>query len=135
MKSAKGPICSEQGFTFNEILVAISVIVVVILGFSLNTVGVIRGNFESKNITVAVNLAQDKVEQLKVEKKLSDVNLCPDSGDRFLTATGTPGGIYHRCWSISDSPLGKNLKRIDVTVSWRDYESRHVTISTLVFTD
>ena len=50
----------QTGFTFNEVLVAINVIVIAILGYSLSTVGVIRGNLTNDSMTVAVNLAQDK---------------------------------------------------------------------------
>jgi type II secretory pathway pseudopilin PulG len=123
----------QDGFTFNEILVAISLIVIAILGYSLTTTGVIRGNQTSNNLTVAVNLAQDKMEQLKGEKTLHNVNRCPSGGDQNISATGGPGGIYQRCWTVTDSPFAKNLKQIDVTVFWQDYENREITISTLVF--
>jgi len=123
----------QEGYTFNEVLVSIALIGIGILGFSVNTIGVIRGNYTSGNFTIATNLAQDKMEQLKAQATWTDVSNCPDSGEKGLTATGTPGGIYDRCWSIADSPLGDRLKRIDVTVSWRDSGSRTVTVSTLVF--
>ena len=61
----------QTGFTFNEVLVAINVIVIAILGYSLSTVGVIRGNLTNDNTTVAINLAQDKMEQLKAQKQSS----------------------------------------------------------------
>lgn len=123
----------QDGFTFNEILVAISLIVIAILGYSLSTTGVIRGNHTSGNLTVAVNLAQDKLEQLKGEMNLSNVDGCPGGGDRNISATGGPDGIYQRCWTITDSVFAKDLKRIDVTVFWRDYENREITISALIF--
>jgi prepilin-type N-terminal cleavage/methylation domain-containing protein len=124
----------QRGFTFIEILISIGLIAVGILGFSLNTMGVIRGNHISGNYTVAANLAQDKLEQLKAEATFANADLCPDSGEQGLAATGVAGGIYNRCWIIKDSPLGDELKQIDVTVSWRDYIPRAVTVSTLVFT-
>lgn len=124
----------EWGFTFIEILISIGLIAAGILGFSLNTMGVIRGNHISGNYTVAANLAQDKLEQLKAEAAFTNVDHCPDSGERGLTASGSAGGIYNRCWIIKDSPFGEGLKQIDVTVSWRDYLPREVTVSTLAFT-
>jgi len=95
---------------------------------------VIRGNYASDNLTVSVNLAQDKLEELKSQKVLANVSHCPAAGDRNITAVAAPGGIFHRCWNITNSLVGIKLKRIDVTVSWRDSEDRAVTISTLVFT-
>ena len=125
----------QVGFTFNEVLVAINVIVIAILGYSLSTVGVIRGNLTNDSTTVAVNLAQEKMEQLKSQKKLANDDRCPSSGDRAITATGTPNGIFDRCWRIVDSPLGPHLKQIDVMVSWRDRENREIVLSSLVYSE
>ena len=125
----------QKGFTFNEVLVAINVIVIAILGYSLSTVGVIRGNLTNDNTTAAINLAQDKMEQLKAQKNLANDDRCPSSGDHAITATGTLNGIFDRCWRIVDSPLGPHLKQIDVTVSWRDRENREIIVTTLVYSE
>jgi hypothetical protein len=124
---------SESGFTFNEVLLAMNVIVIAILGYSAGTGNVIRWNSTSRDYTVAVNLAQDKLEQLKAQRNWIDVNNCPTGGDRNIAASGEPGGVYNRCWIVSDSPLGAELKQITVTVSWQDLESREVTLTTLVY--
>ena len=125
----------QKGFTFNEVLVAINVIAIAILGYSLSTVGVIRGNLTNDNTTAAINLAQDKMEQLKAQKNLVNDDRCPSAGDRAITATGTLNGIFDRCWRIVDSPLGPHLKQIDVTVSWRDRENREIIVTTLVYSE
>jgi type II secretory pathway pseudopilin PulG len=125
----------QKGFTFNEVLVAINVIVIAILGYSLSTVGVIRGNLTNDNTTAATNLAQDKMEQLKAQKNLVNDDRCPSAGDRAITATGTLNGIFDRCWRIVDSPLGPHLKQIDVTVSWRDRENGEIIVTTLVYSE
>ncbi len=125
----------EEGFTLNEVLASIALISISILGFSLNTMSVIRGNYISKNVTTATFLAQDKLEQLKSLATLSDLDNCADPPEKDVTATGSEGGIYGRCWTIKDSPLGTGLREITVTVRWTDYLSRKVTLSTLVFTE
>lgn len=125
----------QTGFTFNEVLVAINLIVIAVLGYSLSTVGVIHGNLTNNNATVAVNLAQDKMEQLKAQSKLANADQCPSSGDHAMTAIGAPGGIFDRCWRVVDSPLGPNLKQIDVIVSWRDREDRKIVLSSLVYSE
>ena len=124
---------SEDGFTFNEVLLAMNLIVIGVLGYSAGTGNLIRWNSASRDYTVAVNLAQDKLEQIKAQKNWTDVNNCPPSGDRDIAATGDPGGQYNRCWVISDSPLGAELKQITVTVSWPGRESREVTLTTLIY--
>jgi hypothetical protein len=123
----------EDGFTFNEVLLAMNVIVIGILGYSAGTGNLIRWNSASRDYTVAVNLALDKLEQIKAQKNWTDVNNCPASGDHDIAATGEPGGQYIRCWVIADSPLGAELKEITVTVSWPGRESREVTLATLIY--
>ena len=134
MANLMSPLKRQRGFTFNELMVAMNVIVVVIMGYSLSTVGVIRGQTVNDNFTVAIHLAQDKMEQLKAQTKLVNENRCPSAGDRGLSATGAGGGIFDRCWKVGDSPLGSNLKQVDVTVSWRNYDNHELTVTTLVFT-
>ena len=51
----------QQGYTFNEILVALAITGIAVLGYSATTISVIRGNDMSEDYTVAVNLAQDKM--------------------------------------------------------------------------
>ena len=123
----------QTGFTFNEVLVAINLIVIATLGYSLSTVGVIRGNLSNANMTIAINLAQDKMEQLKAQTQLTNDDRCPGLGEHAVTATGAPNGIFDRCWRIADSPLGTHLKQIDVIVSWRDHDNREIIVSTLVY--
>ena len=126
--------CREEGFTFNEILVAMSLVAIAVLGYFVTALSLIRGNTISDNYTVAVNLAQDKMEELKTLVELANEDRCTSAGDRGITALGSSGGVFDRCWRVADSPLGTHLKQIDVTVSWRDYETREVTVSTLVYT-
>jgi Tfp pilus assembly protein PilV len=125
----------RNGFSYIEVLVSMTVITVAVLGFSLNTISVMRGNLNSASHTVAANLAQDKLEQLSAQPVFNNVDRCPDSGDRGISASGAPGGIYDRCWTIKDSDVSAGLKEISVVVRWHDSETRSVTLSTLVFTD
>jgi type II secretory pathway pseudopilin PulG len=123
----------QDGFSYTEVLVSIAVISVAVLGFSANTASVIRGNRDSTNYTIASSLAQDKLEQLSALPVLNNVDRCPNSGEQGISAGGTPGGIYDRCWTIKDSALGSGLKEISVTVHWQDSEPREVALSTLIF--
>jgi prepilin-type N-terminal cleavage/methylation domain-containing protein len=133
MANLMSPARRQRGFTFNELMVAMNIIVVVIMGYSLSTIGVIHGQTVNDNFTVAIHLAQDKMEQLKAQTNLVNENRCPSAGDRGLSATGAAGGIFDRCWKVADSPLGSNLKQVDVTVSWRNYDNHEITVATLVF--
>ncbi len=123
----------ERGFTFNEVLLAITIAAIGVLGYSLSSVDGIRRQRTSDNLTVAIQLAQDKLEQLKSRNDILEENHCHDSGELGLSAAGLPGGIFDRCWRIGLSPLGETLKQVDVTVSWRDSDAHELTLSTLVY--
>src|ERR1043166_49648 len=127
------PTC-QRGFTFNEVLVAMGIGAIAVLGYFATSVGLIRGNHASDRVTVALNLAQDKMEELKTVGRFGTEDRCPNGGDRGIAASGISGGAFDRCWKIFDSPLGTHLKQIDVKVSWRDSEDREITLSTLVYT-
>jgi Tfp pilus assembly protein PilV len=124
----------QAGFTFNELLVAMNIVAVAVLGYSLSSGDVIRRQLTSDNSTVAINLAQDKIEELQARRNLTDGDLCPSAGDRGISAKVSGAGIFDRCWKIAGSPLGTNLKQLDVTVSWRDHAEHQVSLSTLIFT-
>ena len=132
-------IAGAQGYTLHETLIAMALISLGVLGLTLNTNGVFRGNRRSDTLTVATNLAQDKIEELKARAVLTNLNNCaltgtgPEPADLKITASGHTGGIYDRCWAIQDSTLGAHLKQVDVTVSWQDHGLRDVTLSTLVY--
>ena len=140
MQRAKIPLLikRQEGFTLNEILVSIALIAIGVLGFSVNTIGVIQGNQISGNVTIATELAQDKMEEIKATGNLSN------GSDDNITATGASGGTFNRAWTIGTSSLndatggaaGSSLKEITVTVSWTEYQvTREVKVAALLFQD
>ncbi len=124
----------RDGATFNELLVAMNIIAVAVLGYSLSSIGTIRQQTVSDNSTVAIHLAQDKIEELQSLGALPEIDLCPSGGELGISAKSGVEGIFDRCWKISQSPLDGGLKQIDVTVSWRDHREHQVTLSTLIYT-
>jgi hypothetical protein len=123
-----------DGSTFNELMVAMNILAVAVLGYSLSSIGMIRQQTVSDNSTIAIHLAQDKMEELQSLGVLPEVDLCPSGGDRRISAKSGEEGIFDRCWTISQSPLDGRLKQIDVSVSWRDHREHQMTLSTLIFT-
>jgi prepilin-type N-terminal cleavage/methylation domain-containing protein len=123
----------QRGFTLNEILVAMSITAVAVLGYFITTLNLIHGAKATDSYTAALNLAHDKMEELKAQHRFQEDNHCPDAGDHGITASGTGGGAFNRCWRIVSSALGPDLKQIDVIVSWRDTDERELTLSTLVY--
>jgi prepilin-type N-terminal cleavage/methylation domain-containing protein len=120
----------QEGFTFNEVLVAMTVVAVVVTGLFLGTMSLMRGNRANDNITTAVNLAQHKLEQLRSSRILRDDDRCPAGGEKTLAAGG---GLFDVCWKIAPSGLGPWLKEVEVTVTWREQGDREIRFSTVVF--
>ncbi len=108
-------------------------IVLVVMGLSLSSIGVTQWQIVSDNSTIAIHLAQDKLEELQSQTTLVDADLCPSGGDRGISAKTGVAGPFDRCWRIAPSSLADRLKQIDVTVSWQDDEARKITLSTLSF--
>jgi prepilin-type N-terminal cleavage/methylation domain-containing protein len=124
----------QQGFTFNEILVTMVIAGIGVLCYTASTLSVIHGNRTSYNWTAAVNLAQDKMEELRGRAVLTNENLCP-AAESGINVRGVAPGIFARCWKIFDSAIGTNLKQIEVAVAWREVKAQSVTLVTLVYQD
>ena len=124
----------EEGFTFNELLAAMGIVVFAVMNYSLSSVHLIQRQTTSSNSTIAIHLAQDKLEELQAQRAPADTDVCPTGGDHGISARPGAAGIFDRCWRIAVSPLGVSLKQIHVTVFWRDIEPHEITLSTLIFT-
>lgn len=117
----------EAGFTLIEVLVAVAIIAIGVLALAANTISVTQGNRVSANYTIAVNLAQEKMEEVRAQSSFTN-------GTATDTSTGSTGVPFTRTRVIGDSSE-TNLKQIDVTVSWTEYGvSRSVALSTYVYT-
>ena len=124
---------SEIGFTYYEVLAAIGVAVIALMATSLSSIGVSQRQTVSANSTVAFQLAQDKLEELQARRDLANSDVCPAGGEHGIGAKPGVAGIFNRCWRVAPSNFGTRLRQIDVTVMWRDYEPREVTLSTLQY--
>jgi type IV pilus assembly protein PilV len=110
---------NNKGFTLIEIMVAIFILVVALLGVAAVTVSVINGNAFSKDITSATTLAQDKIEELK------------DTAYDSIVSGSDTSSIYTRTWTVT-SPI-TDSKTIVVVVSWsRGGNTRNVTLRSIV---
>jgi len=124
----------NAGVTFSEVLVAINIAVIAILASSLSSIGMSQRQTVNSNSTVAFQLARDKLEELQARIDVATVDLCPGDGEHAISAKAGVVGIFDRCWRVAPSDFGGSLKQIDVTVAWRDYEAREITVSTLQYT-
>ena len=113
----------RNGFTLVEILVAVFVLVVGILGVISVSTTVINGNAFGKRITTATTLAQDKIEELKGTDYTSITSGGPE----------TQQPIYTRTWTVTTDLPAAGMKTIEVAVAfpWKG-TAHNVTLKTLV---
>ena len=120
---------SQNGFTLLEVLVAIVILTIGLLGTAGLTTGVIRGNHYSKNITSATAAGQTKLEVIK------------SGGYSYATAANFPndtvtmgGKSFTRSTTITNSSPAANMKTVSVTVSWTESNNtaRSVNLQTIL---
>ena len=106
----------EKGFTLLEVLVAITILSIGLLGVASLTTGIIKGNLYSKNVTSATVVAQQKIEEIQ--------RVGYDSANSLAgTATLSMGGYnFTRVTTIGptiiDGTPQPNMKTARVTVAW-----------------
>ena len=122
---------AAKGFTVIEALMAMVIFGVAILGLAIGATTVVRANQTSLYITIATNLAQDRLEELK-----SRTSGTITAGSETTTPSGV-GVTFTRSWTVdaanvNNCPNVSGLICITVTVNWRDYAQRNVVISSAV---
>jgi type IV pilus assembly protein PilV len=117
----------QKGFTLLEVMIAVFLLAVAIMGTASLTTSVIKGNSSSQTLTTATTLAKDKMEELKATNY---TDLPPPGSPDYAKADGTvqtsaTGSYYTRSWTAP----GTNTKTITVTVTWP--MNRTVTLKTI----
>ena len=115
---------TQCGFSLIEILVAMAIFSIGILGFAMSTISVTQGNQKSYNIAIANALAQDKLEELKA---------LPATLASGGPVTDTISGqSFSRSWTVTANSPISGMHKIDVTVTWTDYQSHSITLSSAI---
>ncbi len=113
-RAGSGRLCSMKGFTLMEVMVAMVILFIGLLGLISATASIIQGNDISRQMTTAVSLAQEEMEILKRTSY-------PDGalGAGSHSDAGNPVGlIYTRTWTVTDNSPAADLKTIEVKVAW-----------------
>ena len=148
----------EKGFTLIELVIAVLVLGIGILALIQMQVAAINGNLSANQMTTAVTLAQDQIEQLK-RLALTNIDLTDGNAGNNADLTSTPnaaslehsdannpiderGGTtglrrYYRHWNVADNTPTQGAKTVVVFVFWGAVEAnglpRHrVTVPTVI---
>ena len=115
---------SSAGFTLIEVLVAIGILSFGMLGLAVGAISITRGNKTAQFHTMATNMAQDKLEQLKATT-VANVATCATSCETAPTYLGV---TFTRTWNVAANTPAAGLSQITVTVQWTDYSSHSVSV-------
>jgi len=99
------------------------------LGLAIGVASVIRSNQRSYLASIATNLAQDKLEELKA---MSPVNVISCNSNCDNPVPTTDGVEFTRTWTVVNNSPTAGVKQIDVTVEWADHSTHSFTISSAV---
>jgi type II secretory pathway pseudopilin PulG len=118
---------SQKGIGLVEIIIAILI-------FAIGITAAIRtlpesntATTRSRNLTIATNLAQEKIEEL-IGSPLSDAQL--NAGDHNDPRNPLER-IFTRTWSVTDNVPLTDMKRVAVTVSYTSgSDDNSVTLTT-----
>ena len=109
-----------KGFSLVEMLISIVILSVSLLAMASLMATTTRNNASGTQITEAINLAQDKIEELSVTPSGS---LLPGADQK----KGSTGINYSRNWAIQPNAAG-NLSAVTVTVNWSDHENHSINL-------
>ncbi len=116
---------SRAGFSLIEVLVAIGILSIGMLGLAVGAISITRANKTAQFHTIATNMAQDKLEQLKATT-VANVSTCSTSCE---TAPSYLGVTFTRTWTVTANTPLAGLNQITVTVNWTDYASHSVSVT------
>ena len=114
---------SSNGFTLMEVLVAMLILTVGLLGMAALITGIINSNKLSNRISTATVLAQDKMEEIK-GLNYSSVVSEPQS------SLPSPYDKYERKVTVLDDSPDNNMKTVKVEVFWES--SKSVSLQTIL---
>lgn len=103
------------GFTLIEVLTALTILAIAMLGFIPMVISTIRANSFGVKMTRATELAQDKLEEIRIMNFDDPVNLTVGTHGPETIET-----IYERQYTVSLVGGNADIKSISISVDWRD---------------
>jgi len=111
---------SEKGFTLIELVTAIVLLTIGLLGTAALTAGVIRGNIAGKNLTTATAMAQSCFQENRRVGYANAGTTTNANGCPVGTATVSLGGVSFTRVLDPIDVSATNVKTLNVTVSWNE---------------
>ena len=129
------PLGDDSGFTLLEILVAMVVLSLGLLGTTSLTLTILRSNTFSNKVTTATTLVQDQLEDIRRAGFAAAASRTEDYGSIPNPNANTDYSSYQRVTTVTSTPAAPAtpvMKTVTVTVSWRGVSARSVTLMTIL---
>ncbi len=118
---------NDNGFTLIEVLIAIVILSVGLLGMASLTVGIINGNRFSNDLTTATTLAQDKMEDIR---RVGYANAASET----KATMSSPYSDYKREVTVTADSPATDMKTVIVKAYWggASKEDHNVELKTIL---
>jgi type IV pilus assembly protein PilV len=117
-------VTTDKGFTLSEVLVAIVVLSVGLLGLESMHIAAIQVNATASRLTQGTTLAQDRAEQL-MALPYTDPLLADTTGPGVLTSYTDPNPPtgYTIRWEVDTNVPSVGVKTINIFVTWKNLKA------------
>lgn len=123
---------NRSGFTLIEVMIAVFVLAVVLVGLISVTIMIIKGNDFSRRVTTATTLAKDKIEDIKRQSYAATAAGTTTDYWNADSSSGSSGAYFTRTTTVSANTPAANMKTVVVVVSWTWIGTHNVTLRTII---